>query len=91
MKYKINMTQNGITKYPVHTHRSYEIMLYLEGRGYMHTELGDIPFSPGTVVIVPPNVSHGSVSECGFKNISVEGDFGAYLCFDTVKALEDND
>ena len=65
-------------------------MLYLEGEGYMYTDKTKIPFSPGTIIIVPPNVRHGSVSDSGFKNISVEGEFDHCLHFDEVKVLSDN-
>ena len=91
MSYTINRTQNGVIQYPMHTHKKYEIMLYLDGNGYMRTELGNIQFEAGTIVIVPPNVRHGSTSENGFRNISIEGDFEAYFQFDTVKSFEDNE
>ena len=91
MSYTINRTQDGVIQYPMHTHKKYEIMLYLDGEGYMRTELGNIPFETGTIVIVPPNIKHGSISENGFRNISIEGDFEAYFGFDTVKSFEDNE
>lgn len=91
MSYTINRTQGGIVQYPMHTHKNYEIMLYLDGKGYMRTELGNIPFETGTIVIVPPNIKHGSISENGFRNISIEGDFEAYFGFDTAKSFEDNE
>ena len=91
MSYTINHTQDGVVRYPMHTHKNYEIMLYLDGKGYMRTELGNIPFETGTIVIVPPNIKHGSISENGFRNISIEGDFEAYFGFDTVKSFEDNE
>ena len=91
MSYTINRTQDGVIQYPMHTHKNYEIMLYLDGKGYMRTELGNIPFEIGTIVIVPPNIKHGSISENGFRNISIEGDFEAYFRFDTVKSFEDNE
>ena len=91
MNLKINRTRDGVVQYPMHKHKNYEIMLYLEGEGYMSTELGNVPFQKGTVVIVPPNVAHGSVSKNGFRNVSVEGDFHGYFHFDTVKSFLDND
>ena len=91
MNFKINCTPDGVVRYPMHAHKNYEIMLYLEGKGYMRTELGDVPFEDGTIVIIPPNIKHGSISENGFRNISIEGDFEAYLGFDTVKSFEDNE
>ena len=91
MELKISCTRDGVVKYPMHTHKNYEIMLYLEGDGYMCTELEDVPFAKGTIVIVPPDIRHGSVSKNGFKNISISGDFEGYFNFDTVKAFDDND
>ena len=91
MSCKINRTPNGVVQYPMHTHNNYEIMIYLEGKGYMRTELGDVPFEGGTIVIVPPGVKHGSISENGFKNISIEGDFKGYWHFDSVRCFSDND
>jgi len=91
MNFKINCTPDGVVRYPMHAHKNYEIMLYLDGEGYMCTELGNIPFEAGTVVIVPPNIKHGSTSGKGFRNISIEGDFEAYFHFDTVKSFEDNE
>jgi AraC-like DNA-binding protein len=91
MNCQINRTQDGVVSYPMHVHKNYEIMLYLEGNGYMRTEEGDVPFRPGTVIIVPPNIKHGSTSENGFKNISVEGDFKGYWNFDSVKYFSDNE
>ena len=91
MSYTINCTQDGVVQYPMHTHKNYEIMMYLEGEGYMRTELGNIPFETGTIVIVPPNIKHGSTSKNGFKNISIEGNFEPYFHFDSVKSFEDNE
>ena len=56
----------------------------------MSTDKGKIPFSPGTIIIVPPNIRHGSVSKNGFKNISIEGEFDRCLCFNEVKSLSDS-
>ena len=91
MSYTINCTQDGIIRYPIHVHKNYEIMLYLEGEGYLSTDRGNFPFHTGTIIIVPPNVRHGSVSQSGFKNISVEGEFDRSLHFFEVKSLSDNE
>lgn len=88
---RISCTPEGIVQYPIHMHNNYEIMLYLSGEGYLRTDLGDVPFRRGTVVIVPPRIRHGSVSTNGFKNISVEGAFGGYLQGDSIEAFSDNE
>ena len=75
----ISITSPGITSYPLHRHSFCEIMYYTEGTGFLKTEHGDYSFSPGTAIIVPPNVLHGSVSESGFKNISIGGFFDSMI------------
>lgn len=73
--YQINLTPDDIKSYPLHSHRNYEIMVYLSGNGYMKTPRQNYPFGPGSVILVPPEIKHGSVSESGFKNISIESEF----------------
>lgn len=82
MEYHISITQDGVISYPMHKHTFCEIMLYLEGNGYLKTENGDIPFESETAIVVPQNIMHGSVSEKGFKNISIGGSFENLLLFD---------
>ena len=90
MKLFFNITAPGLKEYPIHTHKTYEIMHYLEGNGYLRTSAGKLPFVPGTVIIVPPGLSHGSSSEAGFRNISVSGDFEHLLQFSTPVVFTDN-
>ena len=72
----VNITGDKVVSYPLHRHSFCEIMYYIEGTGCLKTEYGDYPFAPKTAIIVPRNILHGSVSDNGFKNISVGGDFG---------------
>lgn len=87
----VSRTPDGLQEYPLHTHKQYEIMLYLEGTGELRTPRKNIPFCPGTVIIVPPGIEHGSFSEHGFRNISVGGSFGELLCFDDIAVGADNE
>ncbi len=90
MSFQINCTQEGVKNYPLHRHDRYEAMLYLQGTGFLHTPLGDHPFSPGSILLVPPGVEHGSRSENGFKNISICGDFDDLFHFEEIVNLSDN-
>lgn len=90
MEARINITKDGIKKYPIHSHDYYEIMLYLQGEGYLATKSGNYAFSPGTIIIVPPGTEHGSVSDDGFKNISIGGDFGAFFSFRDLITINDS-
>lgn len=75
MNMEINITEDKITKYPPHKHAHWEIMVYLHGNGALYTPEKQYPFQAGTMILVPPNLIHGSVSENGFKNISIGGAF----------------
>ena len=86
----VSLTADNVKTYPLHRHNEYEIMFYIEGEGNLHTPEKDYPFKRGTAVIVPPGIYHGSVSENGFKNICVKGDFEHLLMFDTPQVLQDN-
>ncbi len=90
MNLVINCTAPGVKKYPLHTHNFFEIMFYMEGQGHLHTEKEDYPFSPGTAIIVPPGIPHGSVSDSGFKNISIGGDFAHLIFAEKPFSLSDN-
>lgn len=86
----ISKTADNVKTYPLHSHNDFEIMFYVEGSGVLHTPKKDYPFSPGTAIIVPPYTDHGSVSENGFKNICVRGNFGHLLMFEAPKTVHDN-
>jgi len=59
--------------FPEHKHKHYEIIIYIEGTGFFKTENSQIPFSPGTIIIIPPNTLHCSVSENRFERIYISG------------------
>lgn len=85
----ISKTEEGVITYPLHRHGYYEVMLYLDGTGVLVTDGGDFPFVPGSILIVPPGVLHGSSSKNGFCNISIGGDFGALCDYPSVVPLSD--
>lgn len=90
MKISISVTQPGVIRYPLHCHSFWEIMYYLEGTGHLVTSDTEYSFRPGTILIVPPRTIHGSVSEKGFKNISIGGSFEHLLLFNAPYSLADN-
>lgn len=86
----VSQTESGTKVYPLHRHKYYEIMLYLQGEGVLRTAEKDYPFAPGTIIIVPPGIEHGSMSQNEFINISVGCEFENLLYFKDVRALADN-
>lgn len=91
MGIQIYCTSDGTTTYPLHNHSDYEIIYYLQGEGFLKTEKYNIPYTPGTIIIVPPNLKHGSASEKGFKNISVNGSFKNLFNFNEPIVMSDNE
>ena len=90
MSIHISRTEPGIKSYPAHTHDWWEIMTYSNGIGYLYTPEKNYPFRPGTVILVPPHTVHGSVSENGFVNISIGGDFENIIFSDLPIVIHDN-
>lgn len=81
MRINVGITDDGVVAYPLHKHETWEIMTYMTGKGYLYTPEMNYPFKPGTVILVPPGMMHGSVSEQGFKNISIGGDFDELILY----------
>ncbi len=59
--------------YPEHKHKYCEIIIYTKGTGFLKTDNLQIPFSRGTIIVVPPNTSHVSVSEEPYERIYIAG------------------
>ena len=87
----VNKTDKGTKVYPMHKHKFYEIMLYVAGKGYLRTTEKNYPFEPGTIIIVPPGILHGSSSKSEFVNISVGSEFENLLYLKDVCTLNDNE
>ncbi len=91
MNIQISRTDDNVKSYPHHTHSFFEIMIYTEGEGYLYTPTENIPFEVGTIIVVPPKIVHGSVSEKPFRNISIGGNFENNFLFDACLLLHDNE
>ena len=87
MKTYIHLTLDNTQKYPPHCHDYWEILYYIQGEGYLYTPDKNFVFSPGTIIIVPPGVLHGSVSKNIFKNICIGGDFEHFFSFDETHCI----
>lgn len=90
MNISISKTEPNTINYPLHTHNNWEIMYYISGLGYLATNDKNIDFSVGSIIAVPPNTPHGSVSQNGFCNISIGADFSHLLHFDKPVIINDN-
>lgn len=90
MVFNISQTIPGTIRYPLHTHDFWEILYYLEGTGYLATNGPNLPYKPGTILMIPPGLPHGSVSDSGFRNISIGGSFEHLFLFQTHYSFTDN-
>lgn len=86
----VGITKPNTKEYPLHRHTNWEIMYYLSGEGYLANERARIAFHPGSMIIVPPGILHGSVSKDGFVNISIGENFNHLFQFEEIVAVEDN-
>lgn len=84
----VTFTADNTCSYPQHSHKMTEITCYTEGQGVMRTDRGDITFAKGTIIIIPPEVKHGSVSDKPYKNICVHTD---ELDIDIDEIMQGND
>lgn len=91
MKVAISYGWPELREHPMHRHSEWEILIYLEGNGVFHTELGEISFAPGRAVITPPGILHSSRSSQDFWSISVRGDFSRWIMTDAPLPLWDNE
>lgn len=71
MQIRVSITREYMKAYPQHKHDVFEIMHYVKGEGVLRTDCGDFPFEEGTVIVVPPGIQHGSVSQGYFRNICI--------------------
>lgn len=71
MEFLITRTAAGLSRYPLHRHDMFEIVCYLASDGIMRSDAGDAAFCKGTLLIIPPGCTHGSLSEAPFSNICV--------------------
>ena len=88
MKLLINILQ-GEHLSP-HKHKNYEIIIYIKGNGVFKTGEKDIAISPGTIVIIPPGITHySSSSDSDFERIYISGTFNHLFNITSVSVIND--
>ncbi len=75
---------------PFHQHKSYEIIVCIEGTGVFYSAEKEIPVAPGKIVIVPPEVMHGFTSEEKAERIYIRGDFSHIFNITSPTVVLDN-
>lgn len=64
-------TKGGVSSFPLHSHPFWELLCYTQSCGQLRLTDEAIPFHEGTIICVPPYVSHGSASDTVFEDICV--------------------
>ena len=77
--------------YPSHQHQCYEISYIHSGEGYVITDTKKLPFSPGTIIIVPPKLNHMVTSENGHTATSMLSRNELLTPIRGITCVEDND
>ena len=90
MRFQIGRVSYKEESFPMHQHKHYEIIAYLQGNGTMHTSAGAFPVGADRIVIVPPGILHRTEAECELKSIYISGDFGGVFHLDEPIFLPDN-
>jgi AraC-like DNA-binding protein len=86
MNYMIDRVTSAISP---HQHNVYEIVVCTGGNGvFCGTEA--VPISRGSIVIVPPGITHTSVAQETLDRIYIEGDFAHCFPFASSMVVRDN-
>lgn len=75
----------------IHTHVDYEIIYYPTGNGYNNIDGKIQPVSKNTILIIPPNTKHGSLSYDNLSYISLLVKQGDLIHLEKPTVLVDNE
>jgi AraC-like DNA-binding protein len=64
----IGLMPRAIRRMASHVHGLWEIVYYVKGNGVVTVGECDIPFKPGTIVCLPPDIPHSEASLDGYKD-----------------------
>ncbi len=90
MEIIVSRTRKGTKLFPMHKHAYSELSFYSETAGVMKTPDKSYPFSPGSIVIIPPDTYHSTIGETELDGIYLRGDFNALPRLKSPLVLRDN-
>ena len=67
----IGLVATPMTYFPSHQHDVWELVVYTSGTGAITVGDVPVPFSPGTIVCLPPNIPHFETAQGGYTNIFI--------------------
>lgn len=89
MNVLIDKAQYG-KDFPFHSHKYYEIITYLNGKGLFKADGVLHTVEKGKIAIIPPGIMHGNISENNLNSIYVMGEIGHNFTFNKVFIIDDN-
>lgn len=55
-----------------HTHEHWEMLRILKGTGIAWTEQGEAPFTPGSILCIPPHTQHVNLPDVAFQDFAIQ-------------------
>lgn len=74
-----------------HKHTGYELFIYSSGKGKLHIEGQSYDAEQGMIVVMPPNIVHGSISYDNLQYFAISGTSDEVLHIDTPIIFRDNE
>lgn len=74
-----------------HKHKNYELYIYSSGKGKLHIENQVYDAERGMIVVMPPNILHGSISHDNLQYLAIAGKSDELIHIDTPIIFKDNE
>lgn len=74
-----------------HKHKDYELYIYSSGKGKLHIEGQVYDVEQGMIVVMPPNIVHGSISYENLQYIAILGRSDELIHIDAPIIFKDNE
>ena len=74
-----------------HQHKDYELFIYSSGKGKLHIESQTYDAEQGTIIIMPPNIVHGSISHDNLRYLAISGNCDELMNIDFPIVFKDNE
>lgn len=74
-----------------HQHKDYEIFIYSSGKGKINIEGQVSDVKQGMIVVMPPNIIHGSISQDNLRYVAISGKSDELMHIDTPIIFKDNE
>lgn len=91
MKYVVKTGGYSTKCFNLHSHQTYEIVLYISGKGVLSLNGEEIPVEKGNIFIAPPHVKHSSIAHDNLKYLSLIGNGDQLLHIEKPVVFTDND